>query len=343
MTDFLKEVIKTTGNEYASLVSDGVEAGDVEEFIDTGSYALNALLSGSINGGLPANKITAIAGESATGKTFFLMGMCKNFLDKNPEGGVIYFESESAITKQMIIDRGIDPSRMVILPVTTVQEFRTQSLKVLDSYINQDASIRRPLFLALDSLGMLSTTKEVEDTAEGKETRDMTRAQIIKAAFRVLTLKLGRAKVPMVITNHTYDVVGSMFPTKEMGGGSGLKYAASTIIYLSKSKEKDGKDVIGNIIKCKAYKSRFTKENSIVSTRLYYDERGLDSYYGLLELGEKYGIFTKVGNRYQIGEAKIYPKNILEDPQKFFTPEVMQALDECAKKEYSYGSFDGVN
>ena len=76
MPDFLKEVIKTTGNEYASLVSDGVEAGDVEEFIDTGSYALNALLSGSINGGLPANKITAIAGESATGKTFFLMGMC---------------------------------------------------------------------------------------------------------------------------------------------------------------------------------------------------------------------------------------------------------------------------
>ena len=239
MPDFLKEVIKTTGNEYASLVSDGVEAGDVEEFIDTGSYALNALLSGSINGGLPANKITAIAGESATGKTFFLMGMCKNFLDKNPEGGVIYFESESAITKQMIIDRGIDPSRMVILPVTTVQEFRTQSLKVLDSYINQDASIRRPLFLALDSLGMLSTTKEVEDTAEGKETRDMTRAQVLKKlAFRVLTLKLGKAKVPMVVTNHTYDVVGSMFPTKEMGGGSGLKYAFLLLYIFPKEKKK---------------------------------------------------------------------------------------------------------
>ena len=207
MTDFLKEVIKTTGNEYASLVSDGVEAGDVDTFIDTGSYAFNALLSGSLYGGLPANKITAVAGESATGKTFFLMGMCKHFLDKHPDGGVIYFESESAITKQMVIDRGIDADRMVILPVTTVQEFRTQSLKVLDKYIEQDTSIRRPLFLALDSLGMLSTTKEVEDTAEGKETRDMTRAQVLKAAFRVLTLKLGKAKVPMVVTNHTYDVV----------------------------------------------------------------------------------------------------------------------------------------
>ena len=342
MPDFLKEVIKTTGNEYASLVSDGVEAGDVEEFIDTGSYALNALLSGSINGGLPANKITAIAGESATGKTFFLMGMCKNFLDKNPDGGVIYFESESAITKQMVIDRGIDPERMVILPVTTVQEFRTQSLKVLDSYINQDASIRRPLFLALDSLGMLSTTKEVEDTAEGKETRDMTRAQVLKAAFRVLTLKLGKAKVPMVVTNHTYDVVGSMFPTKEMGGGSGLKYAASSIVYLSKRKEKEGTEVVGNIIHCKNFKSRLTVENKMVDVRLTYN-KGLDRYYGLLELAEKYKVFKKVATRYELPDgSKQYGKTILNDPKKYFTKDVMDILEECAKKEFRYGGTESI-
>jgi len=194
MNDFLKDIIKTTGNEYASLVADGVEAGDVDNFIDTGSYVFNALLSGSIHGGLPANKITALAGESATGKTFFLMGIVKNFLDANPKSGVIYFESESAITKQMVIDRGIDPDRMVIVPVTTVQEFRTQAIRVLDRYLQDDVNIRKPLFLCLDSLGMLSTTKEVEDTAGGKETRDMTRAQVLKAAFRVLTLKLGKQK-----------------------------------------------------------------------------------------------------------------------------------------------------
>ena len=79
--DFLKNIIKDVGNEYASMVSDGVEAGDVDSFIDTGSHVFNALLSGSIYGGLPSNKITAIAGESATGKTFFLMGIVKNFLD----------------------------------------------------------------------------------------------------------------------------------------------------------------------------------------------------------------------------------------------------------------------
>ena len=335
--DFFKDIIKTTGNEYASLVSDGVEAGDVDTFIDTGSYAFNALLSGSIHGGLPQNKITAIAGESATGKTFFLMGIVKHFLDANPEGGVMLFESESAITKQMVVDRGIDPNRMVILPVTTVQEFRTQSLKVLDAYLQQSSDIRRPLFLALDSLGMLSTTKEVEDTADGKETRDMTRAQVLKAAFRVLTLKLGKAKVPMVVTNHTYDVVGSMFPTKEMGGGSGLKYAASSIVYLSKRKEKEGTEVVGNIIHCKNHKSRLTIENKMIDVRLTYN-KGLDRYYGLLELAEKYNVFKKVSTRYELPDgSKQYGKTILNDPTKYFTKDVMEILEECAKKEFKYG------
>ena len=337
MSDFLKNIVKEVGNEYASIVDDGVEAGDVDSFIDTGSFIFNALLSGSLHGGLPSNKITAIAGESATGKTYFLMGMIKNFLDKNPEGGVIYFESESAVTKQMIVDRGIDSKRMVIMPVTTVQEFRTQSLKVLDKYLEKDEADRQPLFLALDSLGMLSTTKEVEDTAEGKETRDMTRAQVLKACFRVLTLKLGRAKVPMVVTNHTYDVVGSMFPTKEMGGGSGLKYAASSIVYLSKKKEKDGTEVIGNIVHCKNHKSRLTVENKMVDVRLTYD-KGLDRYYGLLELAEKYGIFKKVSTRIELPDgSKQFGKTILNDPETYFTDEIMSQLEEAADKEFKYG------
>jgi len=335
MSDFLKDIIKETGNEYASLVSDGVEAGDVDSFIDTGSYIFNALLSGSLHGGLPSNKITALAGESATGKTFFLMGIVKNFLDSNPESGVIYFESESAITKQMVIDRGIDPERMVILPVTTVQEFRTQSLKVLDSYLMK--ADKRPMLMCLDSLGMLSTTKEVEDTSDGKETRDMTRAQVLKAAFRVLTLKLGKAKIPMVITNHTYDVVGSMFPTKEMGGGSGLKYAASSIVYLSKKKEKDGTEVIGNIIHCKNHKSRLTQENKMVDVRLTYN-KGLDKYYGLLDLALKYGMFKQVSTRIELPDGtKQYAKTINNDPEKYFTKDVMELLNEAASKEFKYG------
>ena len=340
MTDFLKNVIKDVGNEYASLVADGVEAGDVDSFIDTGSYVFNALLSGSLHGGLPSNKITALAGESATGKTYFLMGIVKNFLDKDPESGVIYFESESALTKQLIIDRGIDSKRMLIMPVTTVQEFRHQALKILDAYSAQNEADRKPLFLCLDSLGMLSTTKEVEDTAEGKETRDMTRAQVLKAAFRVLTLKLGRTKVPMVVTNHTYDVVGSMFPQKEMGGGSGLKYAASSIVYLSRKKEKDGTEVIGNIIHCKNHKSRLTVENRMVDVRLTYN-KGLDRYYGLLELAEKYEVFKKVSTRYELPDgSKQFGKTILNDPETYFTEDIMKQLDDAASKEFKYARSD---
>jgi RecA/RadA recombinase len=335
--DFLKDIIKATGNEYASIVSDGVEAGDVESFIDTGSYIFNALLSGSIYGGLPSNKICCIAGESATGKTYFLMGIVKHFLDANPDAGVIYFESESAITSQMVIDRGIDAKRMLMMPVTTVQEFRTQTLRILDTYLAQNQADRKPMFLCLDSLGMLSTTKEISDTAEGKETRDMTRAQVLKAAFRVLTLKLSKAKIPMVITNHTYDVIGSMFPTKEMGGGSGLKYAASSIVYLSKKKEKDGTEVIGNIVHCKNHKSRLTVENKMVDVRLTYD-KGLDKYYGLLELAEKYDIFKKVSTRYELPDgSKQFGKTILNDPETYFTEDIMKQLDEAASKEFKYG------
>ena len=335
---FIKDLVKSSGNEYANIVSEGVAAGDVDTFVDTGSYVFNALLSGSLYGGLPKNKITAIAGESATGKTFFALGMVKQFLEDNPESAVIYFESESAISKQMIEERGIDSNRMVIVPVVTVQEFRKQAISILDKYLETPKDKRPPMMMCLDSLGMLSTTKEIEDTAAGKETRDMTRAQVVKGAFRVLTLKLGRAGVPMIVTNHTYDVIGSMFPQKEMGGGSGLKYAASSIIYLSKKKEKEGTEVIGNIIHCKNAKSRLTVENRIVDVRLSYDS-GLDRYYGLLDLALASGIFKKSSTRIELPNGKTeFGKTINNNPEKYFTDDVMERLEKVVEGYFKYGN-----
>ena len=337
---YLKNLVKATGNEFASVVEEGVQAADVSGYIDTGSYILNALLSGSIFDGLPNNKITALAGESATGKTFFALGMCKQFLDDNPDSAVIYFESESAITKDMIESRGIDSSRIVIVPVTTVQEFRTQSIKIVDQYIEDQSDMK--MMFVLDSLGMLSTTKEIEDTAAGSETKDMTRAQLVKGAFRVLTLKLGKAGVPLVVTNHTYDEMG-LFAKKVMGGGSGLKYAASSIVFLSKKKEKDGKDVIGNIIHCRNEKSRLTVEHKMVDVLLHY-ESGLDRYYGLLDLALKYGIFKKNGTRVELPDGTTqFGKTINNEPEKYFTQEVLELINEAAKKEFLYGIDNRAN
>ena len=338
MNDFLKQIVKDVDNDYASLASDGIAGGDVTSFIDTGSYSFNALLSGSIYGGLPNNRITAIAGEAATGKTFFALGICKNFLDASPDAGIIYFESENAISKSLIESRGVDSKRVVVYPVATVQEFRTQAIQIIDKYLAQPEDVRQPIMFVLDSLGMLSTTKEMEDTAAGKETRDMTRSQIVKSAFRVLTLKLGKANIPMIMTNHTYDVIGSMFPQKEMGGGSGLKYAASSIIYLGKRKEKEGSEVVGNIIHCKNYKSRITKENAMIDVKLTYT-KGLDKHYGLLELAEEAGVFKKVSTRYELPNGtKLYGKQILNEPEKHFTEEVLNKIDEYAKEKFTYGT-----
>ena len=333
--DFLKDIVKEIGNDYTQLASD---IDDTEKYVDTGSFIFNGLVSGSIFRGVSGNKITAIAGESSTGKTFFSLAVVKNFLDSNPDGYCLYFDTEAAVNKSLLESRGIDLDRLVVINVVTIEEFRTNALKAVDIYLKKDADQRKPCLFVLDSLGMLSTEKEIRDALDDKQVRDMTKSQLVKGAFRMLTLKLGQANIPLIVTNHTYDVIGSYFPTKEMGGGSGLKYAASTIIYLSRKKEKDGKEVVGNIIKAKTAKSRLSKENKEVQVRLYYDDRGLDRYYGLLELGEIGGIWKNVAGRYEINGKKVYGKQILANPEEYFTPEVMQALDEIAQKEFSYGS-----
>jgi len=340
MSNMFNSLLKEIDNEYAGIAEDGVEAGDVTGFIGTGSYSLNALLSGSIYGGLPANKVTALAGEPSTGKTFYAINIVRQFLRDNPEGFVFYFESESAISKQMLADRGVDTKRVAVVPVATIQEFRTQAVKILDKYIEDKTNKDRPpMLFVLDSLGNLSTDKEMADIAEGKDTRDMTRAQLVRGAFRVLTLKLGKAKVPLIVTNHVYDVVGSYVPTKKMGGGSGLEYAASSIIFLSKKKDKDKTDnsVTGAIITANLKKARLTIENKKVETLLDYAD-GLDPYYGLVDLAEKFGIIKKVSTRYELPDGtKVFEKAILEKPEKYFTKDILDKIDEACQNEFLYG------
>jgi RecA/RadA recombinase len=336
--DFLKSMVK--GIDNTNLLSEGGNSSEFSGTIDTGSYALNALISGSIYGGVPNNKITAFAGESATGKTFFVLGVIKTFLEQNPDGGVIYFDTEAAVTKDMMSTRGIDPKRVVIAEPSSIEEFRTSATRILTNYIDTPESEKKPMIMVLDSLGMLSSNKELEDTESGKNARDMTKAQLLRGTFRVLSLKLAKANVPLLVTNHVYDVVGAYVPTKEISGGSGLKYAASSIVMLGKKKDKDGTEVIGNIIKATMHKSRFTKENKRSEIKLSFD-KGLDRYYGLLDLAEKYDIIKKVSTRYELPDGrKVFGKNINENPEEYFTPEILEMLDKAAAKEYKYGEVE---
>jgi RecA/RadA recombinase len=337
---FLNNIIKASGNEYASTVDDGLEFSDVKDYVDTGSHTFNALLSGSLYGGIPDNKIIALAGETSTGKTYFSMGIVKKFLDTRKDGYVLYFDSEQAITSDMFKSRGIDPKRVGVFPVTTVEEFRKQVISMVDSYLALGKKEQKPLMIVLDSLGMLSTEKEMNDSSEGKNVRDMTRAQVIKSVFRVLTIKLGMAHIPLIMTNHTYDIIGAYVPMKKMGGGSGLEYAASMIVFLTKKKERVGDEVVGNVIHCRLTKGRFTKENKMVDVLLKYDT-GLDPYYGLTDIAMKSGIFKKVSTKIELPDGTtVFEKHINENPQKYFTPEVMKLLEEAVAKEFKYGTMN---
>lgn len=340
---FMKKFIKDRKLDDSTFAAEQLKAPKF--YIDTGSYSLNAAISGEMRtGGIASNGIIAFAGEQATGKTFYAVESVKNFLRDHPTGEVIYFESERAIKKGMLRNRGIDESKVYISEVVSVQEFRTRAVQLLEEYKAVPEKDRTPLLMVLDSLGNLSTSKELEDTADGKETKDMTRAAIIKAAFRVITLKAGQLDVPIIVTNHTYDSMGSMFPSKEMSGGSGLKYCASSIVFFGKRKEKDGDDVIGNVITARMFKSRETKENTKVETMLNYST-GLDRYYGLLELAEEAKVFNKVSTRFEVVDedgviTKVYGKTIMSKPEKYFTEEVLDKIQDYINSTFKYGSDD---
>jgi hypothetical protein len=324
-------------NPYASLIDSGI-LGDCSGFIDTGCYALNGLLSGSIYLGLPDNKSTVLAGDPATGKTYLMLDIMKQFLDQYPTGAVFVWESEFAYNKKMFEGRGMDTKRIYFFPVSTLQEFRTQSHKVIDTYLAKTGEKPR-MMMCLDSLGMLSSSKELEDAENGKDVSDMTKGRLARSIVRTLIPKLGRANVPFIMTNHTYSVIGSYVPTKKMGGGEGPMYAASTVIFLSKSKLKDeeSKKIKGNIIKCEAVKSRFTREGSKCSIALDFST-GLDKYYGLFDIAEFHGVIRKEGKMYVLpGGRKAYRSHIDENPEEYYTKEVLDQIDLAVKAEFSYG------
>lgn len=306
-------------------------------FVDTSSYALNALISASIYGGLPDNRSTMFAGEQSTGKTYLTLGTVQNFLNEDPDAICVWYDTEFALDEEMLSRRGVDTNRLILQQPETLQQFRSEAFKTISEYEKVSEKSRPKMMIVLDSLGQLPTQKEVEDALKGVDVRDMTKAQVIKSVFRILTLKMGKLNIPMVVCNHTYDSMDQYKP-KEISGGSGSKYAASSIITLSKAKDKEGDDVVGNIITATTYKSRYSRESQKVKLKLNF-ETGLDRYYGLLELGEEAGVFKKVSTRYELSDGtKVWGKDINENPAKFYTKDVLDRIDEYVKGAFGFGS-----
>ncbi len=331
---FMKSYMK---DSKAVLAEEELNSGVVKDWIDSGCYIFNALLSADIFKGFASNKITCIAGEKATGKSWYCLQAVKAFLDKHEDGMVVYYDSESTLSKQMLDQRGIPSDRVVVDEVITIEEFGTKVKQLLDNYGEATKEEKVPLMVVLDSLGQLTTEAEAENVAKGKNTRDMQKQQVIKKALRVCTVQAGKLDVPIFITAHTYKDIMSFIPQDVVAGGEALQYAASSIIMLTKAKDKQGTELVGNIITCKAYKSRFTKEGTKVKTRLRFDT-GLDRYYGMLELAEAAGVWKKIGNRYEVDGKLTFGKTIEENPKEYFTDEVLNKINEYVKLTFNYGT-----
>lgn len=336
------DLFKNVPAEF-SIAAEGKSSAEHGKCVDTGSYALNAALSGSLFGGMQDNKITVFAGESSTGKTFFVLGILKSWMQQNPTGTVVYFDTESAVTNDMLTSHGLDLSRVAKVEPETIESFRQSALAILDNYA--ESGSKDPLIMVLDSLGNLSSIKEVSDIREQKDSRDMTKAQLIRGTFRVLRLRLAKLSVPMLVTNHTYAVVGAYVPTRAMSGGAGLVYVSDSIAMLSKAKERDKeKNIVGNIVTIKMFKSRLSRENTETQVRISYTG-GLDRYHGILDMAEAAGLVGYSAGRYTFpGVPKALTANkIMETPTTFFTEEFLKNLDDLfVKPNYTYGDLSAA-
>lgn len=339
-SDYFRDLVDKAKLDDTSIVADGLGSAEFTNFIDTGSLSLNALLSARLGGGIPDNKVVAFAGESTTGKTWFALAAIKRFLELNPSAGVIYYDTEAAVTKEMMEQRGIDTTRIILAEPESIQAFGIHALRFLEAYGKTPEAERPPLMYVLDSLGALPSEKEVADTLEGKTTKDMTLQQAIKGTFRKLRLKLAAAHVPMIVTQHVYKGIGPYQPQQILSGGSGLRYAADEIILLKKQHEKDGKETIGNIITAVTLKSRITRENQSVQIRLFH-RHGLDKWYGIKDIALRAGLLVVEGKKIKLPDGRlVWGKEIDDNPAEIFEP-ILEQLQEAVHKQFAYDMGSG--
>lgn len=339
----LKKLGKITNNPYVFTANDTENPYAVKEYMDTGVYALNAILSdGDIFKGIPKGKRITFYGESGVAKSYLTMYVAKAFLEENPKNELIVFETEGATILEMAKSIGLDLERVGVIPVNTVEDFKFDVNKIIEE-IKKERENKKPeeytnyCFL-LDSLGMLSTTKEIGDAKAGKDTRDMTRAQQVRAVFRTITLDLSLLNIPMLIVSHSYNSM-NMYSPQVVTGGGGILYASDVIVNLTKAKEKEGNERIGSIITLKTLKSRFAREEKKVKLLLLYG-KGLYKYSYLLEYGLELGVIKKEGMSYVFPDGqKAMKKKIVKEASTFWNEHNLNALRDAIINDLSLTSF----
>jgi hypothetical protein len=305
---------KLKKNSKSDMISEliNTELLNEKEIITTPIIGLNIALSGDVQGGFTSG-ITTVAGKSKHFKSLFALEMAKGFLQKYEDGVMVFFDSEFGSPIQYFDTFGEAKKRILHVPITTVEELRTEMVNQLDGITRGDH-----VMFVVDSIGNLASIKETEDAADGKMTVDMTRAKILKSVFRIITPKLVMKNVPMVAINHTYDTL-EMFSKQVMGGGTGNVYASDTILFVGKQQEKEGKDITGWNFVLNIEKSRYVKEKEKISILVTYKD-GVYRYSGVFDLAAEFGIITSPSQGWYEYKGEKMRKKDLE------TPELMEEI-----------------
>ena len=321
---------------------------NVNDWIDTGCYSLNAIISGSVFGGIPVGRITGIIGLSGTGKTLIMNKIMANAIRKSYRP--IYFDSESALDKMTAERLGCDVSTIKHVPIETIEDCKHQIITLLSKLI--DANLKKKVIIFIDSLGNLVTRKEIEDSIENSGATDMgSKAKILGSMIRQMTHKAAKSEVPIIFSNHIIGNPAEKYPTlvKQQPGGFKCTYLPSVVLQLSTTNEKieDAEDdaiisklsesVAGVNLRALITKNRFAPPFIETTMKLNY-KTGLSKYIGLLEMAKSCGLFTKTGNQYVLdGKTVGYAKNF-QDSAEFWENGPLQQLDVLVKKELTYSN-----
>jgi len=329
---------------YTTFLSENT-LSNVDKWYDTGSYALNAIISGKIkDGGVPKGRVIIFAGETGTGKTLLI----NKILGLAQKQGIhpVIFDSEFAVDAESAKNVGLDPDNTKYVPVETVESLRNSISKFLDKVIEN--KMQGKFIISIDSLGNLSSEKEQQDILKDKAAADMgSRAKGIKSLLRTLTLKAGQAGVTVLISNHTYSDPVALYPSliKNQSGGSGPLYMASVIVQLAKKNEKaetdddeilpEAKNYAGATLRALTTKNRFVPP--FLETSLYLNFlNGLDKYSGLFDMAINHGIIIQTGSTYTMpdGTKLGYKKNFINE--KFYEEVILPGLEKILSEKYRY-------
>ena len=277
---------------------------DPTDWISTGSYALNYLISGDFHKGVPLGKVTVFAGESGAGKSYFAAG---NIVRAAQDQGifVVLIDSENALDESWLqalkVDTGED--KLLKLNMSMIDDVAKTISTFIADYRAMAEEDRPKVLFVIDSLGMLLTPTDVDQFNKGDMKGDMGRKpKALTSLVRNTVNMIGSLNVGLVCTNHTYASQDMFDPDDKISGGSGFIYASSIVVAMKKMKLKEDQagnkisEVMGIRAGCKVMKTRYAKPFEGVQVKIPY-ETGMNPYSGLVELFEKKGLLEKQGNR----------------------------------------------